>query len=879
MPRTAAVKGEDVIKALKEQQTLFDEEGKLLRQGHAVWRAISTHMDNKMSPAYLWQFVHENRRDSQAVLRAHHKLPPLLRPVISSPEEDEDGSDFEDELRSKNVLPKKQCLKFLIQLGPDLWEKMKPVPALQLRSDRSSKKSNCTECSGTAQARILLPPNDGDDLVFTWHATDTRGLPHLKKRPLAGERREQMGKACEHINSCEYRRSLAGKTIEFGDVVPPNVPNEIAIRKAKQELRDKQLNVCKGVEEIAKITHMKRTPPHAGSIHDVGADPVSVSYDTPEQMLLYKSHCHSGRYTRLTGDATGSIVERVPRLSPLQSLSAHLFLYEIVLSGDVQIPVAQLISEKHDTAKISSWIMDWVRRGARPPDEFVCDSSLALLGAAARNFGQCHTLKDYLELQFLFLIKEREKPAPVFIRKDVAHMIKNVTQWKVWKENDMPRTKDFYVRCFALLIQCVSLDDFVILLSNILTAALSDTIGCTEDGPVPSEAAVDTLSKAIENPKKFDVEALLREETKDGQLDMDIPEDELPSSIRGWVQSIWDKAVKTSEVQGPKNSGYYNPKVAKKFAEHAHDFVLWSAVLVKAYNSPYLRGSSAASESDFNDLKNRVLKHEQRPMKLEKFILTHLRSIDGQTKLAAATLSVEAIQQPNDRAQDEAGDDPGAAGPSVQEVRKDDALVSTLELGEKENWRDLADKGRKTRTKFFVHSCETRLAQEVGTMKPPKERLLQNGSLLGTLTTEDGRSIVLKNTCNIDSLSQLLSVAYTDRPEVRDAINHSSCLAFQLAQSLAIKGAVKDTYLMRAKMVDGEGNLHNSYQLSAFPSAIRLRSCHYKLCGVLAYQPRHIVAYARRVGGEWEKFDNLRNGVLKSMGETTVRPVLLLYTV
>lgn len=49
-----------------------------------------------------------------------------------------------------------------------------------------------------------------------------------------------------------------------------------------------------------------------------------------------------------------------------------------------------------------------------------------------------------------------------------------------------------------------------------------------------------------------------------------------------------------------------------------------------------LTATSAAVEGEFNDLKNRVLKNDCRPMRLDKFVSLHLKSFSGKAKLAAA---------------------------------------------------------------------------------------------------------------------------------------------------------------------------------------------------------------------------------------------------
>lgn len=55
------------------------------------------------------------------------------------------------------------------------------------------------------------------------------------------------------------------------------------------------------------------------------------------------------------------------------------------------------------------------------------------------------------------------------------------------------------------------------------------------------------------------------------------------------------------------------------------------------FESLYNNGSSAIVENDFKELKTQILRHEIRPMKADKFIITHLKSIETNAKLFRST--------------------------------------------------------------------------------------------------------------------------------------------------------------------------------------------------------------------------------------------------
>lgn len=55
-----------------------------------------------------------------------------------------------------------------------------------------------------------------------------------------------------------------------------------------------------------------------------------------------------------------------------------------------------------------------------------------------------------------------------------------------------------------------------------------------------------------------------------------------------------------------------------------------------AFKLEKIHVSSSAVESEFNDLKHRILKNECRPMRVDKFLSIHLKSFSGKAKLAVA---------------------------------------------------------------------------------------------------------------------------------------------------------------------------------------------------------------------------------------------------
>lgn len=103
-----------------------------------------------------------------------------------------------------------------------------------------------------------------------------------------------------------------------------------------------------------------------------------------------------------------------------------------------------------------------------------------------------------------------------------------------------------------------------------------------------------------------------------------------------WLNEISTEALEEARVVGDRPSPYYSKKVGNRFLDLSGDFLLWSSVMVPKFKSPYIRASSAPVESDFGNLKRRILKNEAGPLALHRFVTLHLKSISGQTKISLA---------------------------------------------------------------------------------------------------------------------------------------------------------------------------------------------------------------------------------------------------
>jgi len=315
-------------------------------------------------------------------------------------------------------------------------------------------------------------------------------------------------------------------------------------------------------------------------------------------------------------------------------------LYEAVVNaGFGQIPVPQMISEKHDSVTIAYWLDMWLRCGLSAPSEAVSDYSRALLMAMCKSFCIL-SFPSYLDECFSVITGEKDKLPSCFIRIDVSHMIKTFCRLKCLCGIKKKCLKEFYVRCFRLLLTSTDLDTFKNILTAFMTVILSETDGWideTEKQENPSEkyrVYLINLMKAIPSDETTNnYTDCYSQDNTDAEIENADDRDESSTSITQFIEVIENCSKLNASVEGNRMSAYFLPELAKDVKRISKHFLLWTAVMQPIFNSPFKIATSAPVESDFNELKNLILRHASRPMTADRFILCHIQSIDSNSKL------------------------------------------------------------------------------------------------------------------------------------------------------------------------------------------------------------------------------------------------------
>lgn len=115
---------------------------------------------------------------------------------------------------------------------------------------------------------------------------------------------------------------------------------------------------------------------------------------------------------------------------------------------------------------------------------------------------------------------------------------------------------------------------------------------------------------------------------------------DVPINTWKWATNLHEACA--LQIKNEPNStsgninGFYNPKFARHLKNLLPYFPLFSEIMLLACGRGSRNATSAAVESEFNDLKNRTLINVQQPLRADRFVATHILSWPGKIKLALA---------------------------------------------------------------------------------------------------------------------------------------------------------------------------------------------------------------------------------------------------
>lgn len=390
--------------------------GKVISKCDEIWSTLSKQIDNLMTPIALYTFVSCNRYNIREILtnsfssdernennnsmrsegsetsrNDHHRKSCINE---SSTSQDESftpqkstktiftinipKSDFQSMIIYKKYrrMDKRNRNKIVRQhmvlqsgmwqhvLCQKIWEATKLSCGFNFKNHKLTSNGQSGYANGSCRCgsviKCKIDNSDENDISTKITCRFTEGNGRCGKRYLRKPIRETVVENMRGKSAMAYRVEMAEQYMAHNDdVEPPHLYSAQVLRTAKHEiLKKKYIH-----EDPIKALHIMKFNKLAGIIHNIGLDPFHIHYWGNYQLDVYRAYAAS-EPACVYIDATGSIVKKFRK--PDNSYSKHIFLYNCVINCDRVglYPVAQMLSESHNTNFIQFWLIEWIRSGA-----------------------------------------------------------------------------------------------------------------------------------------------------------------------------------------------------------------------------------------------------------------------------------------------------------------------------------------------------------------------------------------------------------------------------------------------------------------------------------------------------------------------------------
>lgn len=155
------------------------------------------------------------------------------------------------------------------------------------------------------------------------------------------------------------------------------------------------------------------------------------------------------------------------------------------------------------------------------------------------------------------------------------------------------------------------------------------------------------------------------------------------------IKVLYNNCVDLSKIHdhGDRDNHQHNKKIAKRLLQFCKLLPCWTAVMVPFFDFGNITQTSASSESQFNDLKNRVFKHTTLPLRIDKFLITHINSFTDTMNLVASDINNQGNnddQNVNENLQLELGENDQIQFYENEQLESVDENVRTINVDENE---------------------------------------------------------------------------------------------------------------------------------------------------------------------------------------------------
>lgn len=298
-------------------------------------------------------------------------------------------------------------------------------------------------------------------------------------------------------------------------------------------------------------------------------------------------------------------------------------------------------------------------------------------------------------------------------------------------------------------------------------------------------------------------------------------------------------------LEGNRENAHYSPRFANWLIEHIGWLPLWSSIKRDSFGYGRVPASSASVESEFNNLKTRILSDVALPIRIDHFLEKHLKYIRGNMNIVEASRKDKELthpDNPNDCLTAETLESPcslctegnasehfcvvcrkgvhiifecSAPVPGEEEgfgqkrvcrscmTIDNTKLAAIFSSQEIENWRGLGHKTKNAKQRKSVYLRKDFLEHEfVIHDKIHKIPIIKNGDALELKAIKiRNRNISLTNTCGFDSVFQVCLCAMHDREIMSGYVDDTANEFLKLVKNVKEKGLGQNAYRLRAEIL------------------------------------------------------------------------------
>lgn len=485
----------------------------------------------------------------------------------------------------------------------------------------------------------------------------TKGNGRCGKRPLRYPQRLKIGEMLQGKSTHVVRARMANEYISNDYQESGMLRSTDVYRKAKSQVAAQKYLDSNPLQAL----HLLYLQNMKGEIQRLSIGPFFVHYCTKHQITVYKALRRKKEHVCLAIDATGSLFQRIQL--PDGTETGPIFLYIAVINTpEGSISVAQMISEKHTTNVIKSWLDEWISEcGLKSPAEIVCDASQALITASIRSFTIYKTINQYADSFFDGAIPT------CYIRIDVAHFIKKYADLLSHVRRQIKR---YYLSSLGKIIRCTDMNEARKIIFALLVISKSEHDGKQKNNKL-SECAVQKKFMASllhdlqeENDEEDEKEVdndyndiednrFLKHKTKIYGVPEELEELEPskksnaePSKWFTWGQTINSAVEEKIHVnKGTDINAHWCETFANKLLADIKWLPLWSCIFLEKIGYGRNPASSCHVENEFRKIKNEILKSYNTTNRIrpDEFIEIHKNYLDGMSKSMLAKISDERV--------------------------------------------------------------------------------------------------------------------------------------------------------------------------------------------------------------------------------------------